>query len=134
MDVLTAMLDGGLPLTAHERDELGDPAADAADCAALAALCPYHTLGSAGRAAYPPTLVTTAADDARVPAWGPAKFAARLRRLAAGARGPVLLDAAAHGGHFGGARGADEAAAELAFLLGALGSDEGRAAGWVRQA
>ncbi|KAK9845992.1 hypothetical protein WJX81_007901 [Elliptochloris bilobata] len=38
VDALTTMLDSGLPLTAHERDELGDPAAEPAEFAALAAL------------------------------------------------------------------------------------------------
>lgn len=143
MDALTTMLDGGLPLTAHERDELGDPAADPAEFAALAALCPYHALGrslasGSSKSAYPPVLVTTAADDARVPPWGPAKFVARLRRVIAergpSAGGPVLLDARESGGH-GDLLGSDArgAAARLAFLLGALGSAEGRAAGWPQR-
>ena len=152
MDALTTMLDSGLPLTAHERDELGDPAADPGEFAALAALCPYHALGSrsvSGKlsgshgldpvgSVFPPVLVTTAADDARVPSWGPAKFVARLRRVIAEQEaqpfgGPVLLNASESGGH-GAGLGSDarEAAARLAFLLGALGSADERAAGWGR--
>ena len=151
MDALTTMLDSDLPLTAHERDELGDPAANPREFAALAALCPYHALGRSlapGKLGgspganpnpiYPPVLVTTAADDARVPPWGPAKFVARLRRVITergpGSGGPVLLASLASGGH-GALLGPNVggAAARLAFLLGALGSAEGRAAGWPRR-
>ncbi len=130
------MLDGTLPLTAHERDELGDPALHPAEFAALAALCPYHTLESglgSDPNPFPPTLITTAADDARVPPWGPAKFAARLRRRTVSHGGPVLLDAREAGGHLDGEHSASEAAAQIAFLLGALGSTEGHAAGWPRR-
>ena len=43
-DALTCMLDAGLPLTEHERDEWGDPAADADAFGQLRATCPYQGL------------------------------------------------------------------------------------------
>jgi protease II len=40
-------------------------------------VCPYRNVPPA--APIPPTIITVARDDARVPLWGPLKWAARLR-------------------------------------------------------
>lgn len=72
----------------HEYDEWGDPRTPGA-ARAIQRVCPYAALGvaleGAGGAGLPGVLVTCALDDARVPAWVPAKWAARARRLQVGA-------------------------------------------------
>jgi len=132
LDLLSCMADADAPLTRHEYDEWGNPG-DASG-AGLSAACPY--LGLAPGRPYPPVLLTCALDDARVPPWAPAKYAARLRALqrgggggpdGGGGGGIVLLRAAPHGGHF--AHLADPATAaleEAAFLLREVGAGRGR--------
>lgn len=77
-------------------------------------LCPYHNIKPAS---YPAVLATCAASDARVPAWGPAKWVAKLRQHQQG-HAPVMLLSGADGGHF--SHEADlvnNTALEYAFLL-----------------
>ncbi len=137
LDVLSSMLDPGAPLTQHEYGEWGDPRRpEGLD--RLLRCCPYANLaggnggtnGNAGvdAAAFPPLLLTAARRDARVPFWGPLKYAARLRAAAARAggarRGEVLVALDAHGGgHWPGeaARPAFRAL-QSAFLLAAMGA------------
>jgi oligopeptidase B len=123
------MVDPGLPLTNHEYDEWGDPRADfeqvrgaggrqrRAVCVLPAAchsdgpspsdgshrrtlqvraVCPYQNVQPA---VYPAMLVSCSQADARVPAWGPAKYVARVRAAQSG-RGRVLLCPDEHEGHF----------------------------------
>ncbi len=117
LDLLSTMTDGDLPLTQHEHDEWGNPCADGAVLDAMLALCPYHNLATV---AYPPVLLTCAGNDARVPAWGPAKYVARLRARSAGIA-PVFLAYEEGGGHFGQEElGVQHAARECAFLLHAM--------------
>ncbi|BDA43568.1 Prolyl endopeptidase-like [Coccomyxa sp. Obi] len=117
VDVLTTMLDPSLPLTVHEYDEFGNPSEDVEAFENLRKLCPYANLCPAE---YPPVLVTCALNDQRVPAWGPAKYVARLRANQRGS-GKVFLVHSATGGHFGdGADAVHEAARNYAFLLHAL--------------
>jgi oligopeptidase B len=136
LDVLSSMLDPGAPLTQHEYGEWGDPRRpEGLD--RLLRCCPYANLeggndgsgraGGVDAAAFPPLLLTAARRDARVPFWGPLKYAARLRAAAArggGARrGEVLLALDAHGGgHWPGeaARPAFRAL-QGAFLIAAMG-------------
>ena len=103
----------------------------------MAAVCPYQAaLTSVPQ--QPAVLVTVAADDSRVPAWGPAKLVAALsagrqqeagRQPAAGGSGgsradvkaaPALLLPRQAGGHFGDEREhfADRAS-EYAFIVAA---------------
>lgn len=117
VDLLSAMTRPELPLTVHERDEWGDPLADADVLHAMLALCPYQNVAAA---AYPPVLVTCVGNDQRVPAWGPAKFTARLRARGAGSA-PVFLAHEERGGHFGSdADSVRDAARDYAFLLHAM--------------
>ena len=118
VDLLSTMSNPGLPLTQHEHGEWGDPCVDAAVLGSMLALCPYQNI--AGGAAYPPVLVTAVGNDQRVPAWGPAKYVARLRARG-GSRAPVLLAYEAAGGHFGSEElSVAHAARDYAFLLHAM--------------
>jgi prolyl oligopeptidase len=75
---------------------------------------------------YPTVLVTAGMNDPRVPAWEPAKLAARLQAATTSGR-PILLRVEAHGGRgFGSTRDQEHAllADELAFLLHAFGLDD----------
>lgn len=78
VDVVSTALRPEAPLVAHEASEWGDAANDATALDAMAALCPYHSLTQRAAPLRPPVLVTCAADDGRVPAWGPAKWVAAL--------------------------------------------------------
>ena len=71
-------------------------------------------------ASHPPVLLTAGMRDARIPAWEPAKMAARLQALT---RGRTLLRVDAEGGHFSERRadGNAQLADVYAFLLDALG-------------
>ena len=55
-------------------------------------MCPYHTVPSG--ALLPPVLITAARGDARVPLWGPLKWAAKLRAAAGAASQPGWLSRA----------------------------------------
>jgi len=120
VDLLTAMTSPQLPLTVHEYDEWGDPSQPEA-FHTIASVCPYQNTASSSplvadkppfkdrpkgdsSGSVPAVFITAAMDDNRVPFWGPAKWAARLRRAAAtgsGGGGPVLLCCSEIGGHFG---------------------------------
>lgn len=77
-------------------------------------LCPYQNLKSA---AYPPILATCSEADVRVPAWGPAKWIAKLRAHQKGSA-PIMLMSNSDSGHFGHeAEMLDNAALECALLL-----------------
>lgn len=158
------------PLAVHEYEEWGD-ARQPAVAAGLRRACPYTQLleahtrqqqrpgshhqqaqqqdgqssrssGSRSSRLLPPVLLSCSLGDTRVPYWGPAKWAARARRLqeeAADVKGcsasPVLLhvhglgqgqqDGGAGGGHhLYGLEGQAESALEHAFLLAVLGGDD----------
>ncbi|KAG2451935.1 hypothetical protein HYH02_003709 [Chlamydomonas schloesseri] len=139
LDVLGAMCDPGLRLTAQERPEWGDPEACQADYAYIRSYSPYEhvealatsaaatCISSSPRLAL---LLTCALHDSRVPYWGPAKFAARLRaalteRKSGGPGGGMerglaprvmLLTEMGAGGHFASGGLADRAM-RAAFLL-----------------
>jgi prolyl oligopeptidase len=75
---------------------------------------------------YPAVLLTAGMNDPRVPAWEPAKLAARLQAATTSGR-PVLLRVEPHGGHGIGSTSDQESALladELAFLLHAFGLDD----------
>jgi oligopeptidase B len=78
VDPLTAMMDAGLSLTIHERDEWGDPVADDAARALLRSISPYHRVLS-GLLPACPVLLINSAIDVRVQPWQQAKFVSALR-------------------------------------------------------
>ena len=63
---------------------------------ALQAMDAYHHIKDG--VAYPAVYLTTGINDARVPAWVPGKFAARLQEATSSGK-PVLLDVDFEGGH-----------------------------------
>lgn len=84
-------------------------------------LCPYQNIKPA---VYPPVMATCAGGDVRVPAWGPAKWVAKLREHQQGTA-PIMLLSDADAGHFG--HEADllnKSALEYAFLLHAYSNAE----------
>ena len=68
---------------------------DEAGFRALLAMDSYHAVRDG--VAYPPMLVTAGANDPRVIAWQPAKFAARMQAASTG--GPVLFKVDFEQGH-----------------------------------
>jgi oligopeptidase B len=99
LDVLTAMLDASLPLTAPEWGQWGNPR-DKAAYDALRAWSPYDNIAARD---YPAMLVTTALWDTRVPFHEPARFVARLRATKTD-RNPLLLHVDLNAGHDGAGR------------------------------
>ncbi len=80
-------------------------------------LCPYQNIQAAD---YPPVLATCSVSDPRVPPWGPAKWAAKLRHHQTG-DSPILLLSSSDTGHFGhDADLLENTAMEYAFLSHAL--------------
>eukprot|EP00741_Cyanophora_paradoxa_P012298 tig00000169_g11884.t1 len=126
LDVVRTIADDSLPLSAHERDEWGDPRLPEA-AAAIAGYCPYAGL-AAGRLPHPRTafFLTTTTEDQRVPYWIPARWLARLRRVRqerGGACGPALLltrRGMGHGGEGGRLASLRDVARDYAFLAKAL--------------
>lgn len=95
-------------------------------CLQLQAICPYHNVRPAS---FPPMLLTCSQQDARVPFWGPLKYAARLRAATTAApgnssrrcSGPILLLPDAQMGHFVHERDLYATKAQQhAFLISAL--------------
>lgn len=118
VDFLSAMTDEACPLRLHEVGEFGDPCADAGVLDAILELCPYQTLKPGH---LPAVLLRIGLEDNRVPSWGPAKYAAKLRACQQGSA-PVLLFARP-GGHFGNDHdGLQVASADYAFLLHVMAS------------
>ncbi|EKX54968.1 hypothetical protein GUITHDRAFT_131936 [Guillardia theta CCMP2712] len=120
VDIGSTMRDEDLSLTVHEYDEWGDmrrtEVADYVD-----SYCPYRNVSGVR---YPPIYLTAALNDTRVGYWEPAKWAAKVRHEGGEGSGPVLLQTAFEGGHFGtgGKTGyLQDQAREAAFLYLALG-------------
>jgi oligopeptidase B len=76
VDVVSTMLDPGIPLTVTEWDEWGDPRRKQ-DFDWMLAYSPYDNVPAAGTR--PDLLVTGALHDPRVMVWEPAKWVAALR-------------------------------------------------------
>ena len=115
VDVLTTMLDDGIPLTTGEYDEWGNPHERAAFDDILA-YSPYDNVAARD---YPALLVLAGLHDSQVQYWEPAKWVAKLRALKTDAR-PLLLRTnmdAGHGGVSGRYRRYRETALQYAFLL-----------------
>jgi prolyl oligopeptidase len=86
-------------------------------------MSPYHRVKDG--VAYPAVLMTAGANDPRVPAWQPAKMAARLQAASTGK--PVLLRVEYDAGHGRGSTRTQilqEWADNFAFLFWQLGEKE----------
>ncbi|GMH33558.1 hypothetical protein BSKO_01392 [Bryopsis sp. KO-2023] len=94
VDLWSCMSNPELPLTVLEYEEWGDPRQPGV-AKSLRELCPYQNINSAVR---PSIFVTCAMLDQRVPAWGPAKWVAKMRSTQEGSA-PVLLHTEFQGGH-----------------------------------
>jgi oligopeptidase B len=119
VDVVTTMLDRGIPLTTNEYDEWGDPREQRCYDYMLS-YSPYDNVRSQ---AYPALLVTTGLWDSQVQYFEPAKWVARLRRLKTDDR-PLYLRVemeAGHGGRTGRFRQLRESAEDYAFILDQVG-------------
>lgn len=109
VDVINTMLDGGIPLTAQEWEQWGNPATKA-EYDYMKTYSPYDNVEEK---AYPRMLVTSGVNDSRVAYWEPTKWVARLRAKAMGGN-PILLKMNMGAGH-GGSSGRYERLRETAF-------------------
>jgi oligopeptidase B len=119
VDVVTTMLDEGIPLTTNEYDEWGNPA----DRRCYDYLLSYSPYDNVGAQPYPAMLVTTGLWDSQVQYYEPAKWVAKLRTCKTD-RNPLLLHVdmeAGHGGKSGRFQRHRETAMEYAFILTQLG-------------
>jgi oligopeptidase B len=119
VDVITTMLDDGIPLTTNEYDEWGDPR----DFRCYQYMLTYSPYDNVRAQDYPAMLVTTGLWDSQVQYYEPAKWVAKLRALKTD-RNPLLLHVemeAGHGGKSGRFERHRETALEYAFMLGELG-------------
>ena len=123
VDVMNTMLDASLPLTVAEYEEWGNPN-EAEAFEYMLSYSPYDNLRAG---AYPAMLVKTSLNDSQVMYWEPAKYVAKLRTLKTD-DAPLMLHTNMDAGH-GGASGRydylKEIAFDYAFLLRALGVEEG---------
>jgi oligopeptidase B len=120
VDCITTMLDPGIPLTASEWDEWGDPR-DPAERAYLASYSPYDNVPDGVR---PSLLVTGSLHDPRVLIHEPAKWVARLRATAAPGGRLLFRPELGAGAHVGPAGRYDQLQYEaeiLAFILDEAG-------------
>ena len=119
VDVVTTMLDEGIPLTTNEFDEWGNPR-DAAAYAYMAGYSPYDNVIAKD---YPAMFVTTGLWDSQVQYFEPAKWVARLRELKTDAN-PLVFSidmAAGHSGKTGRYERYTDIARIYAFMLDVLG-------------
>ncbi len=110
VDALNSILDPSLPLTVIEWEEWGNPLEDSDVYAYMKSYSPYENVSDQP---YPPILAVTSLHDTRVLYHEPAKWVARLRATAPGAK--VLLKTEMEAGH-GGPSGRYDAWREEAFV------------------
>ena len=79
LDVLSALTDETLPLTATDHLELGNPITDEKIYKLINSYSPYENLS---KKEYPSVLMNVSLSDPRVPHWGTLKFIEKLRDLA----------------------------------------------------
>ena len=119
VDVVTTMLDAGIPLTTNEYDEWGNPERrEYYDY--MLTYSPYDNLAAG---THPAMFIGTGLWDSQVQYWEPAKYVARLRDLDSGAHKILFrtnMDAG-HGGKSGRFRRYRELAEMYAFALDQLG-------------
>ncbi len=121
VDVVTTMLDRGIPLTTNEYDEWGNPE----EPEAYRYMLSYSPYDNLEQKAYPAMFVGTGLWDSQVQYWEPAKYVARLRVLNTGEY-PIVFRTnmdAGHGGKSGRFRRYEELSEMYAFLLDQLGAD-----------
>ena len=121
VDVVTTMLDRGIPLTTNEYDEWGNPE----EPEAYRYMLSYSPYDNLEQKAYPAMFVGTGLWDSQVQYWEPAKYVARLRTLNTSDY-PVVFRTnmdAGHGGKSGRFRRYEELSEMYAFLLDQLGVD-----------
>jgi len=119
VDVVTTMLDAGIPLTTNEYDEWGNPDLRV-NYDYMLAYSPYDNVRAQH---YPAMLVTTGLWDSQVQYYEPAKWVAKLRALKTDDN-LLLLHTdmeAGHGGKSGRFQRYREIAKEYAFILHELG-------------
>jgi len=119
VDVVTTMLDEGIPLTTNEFDEWGNPKKKPYYDYMLS----YAPYDNVVRQAYPAMFVSTGLWDSQVQYYEPTKWVARLRALKTDAH-PLVLRInmeAGHGGKSGRFRSYRDQAEYEAFMLGQLG-------------
>jgi oligopeptidase B len=119
VDVVTTMLDETIPLTSNEFDEWGDPK----DKAAYDYMLSYSPYDQVKAQSYPNLLVTTGLWDSQVQYYEPAKWVAKLQRLATGRQVVLLVTnmQAGHGGKSGRFERLRERARDYAFLVDLAG-------------
>jgi oligopeptidase B len=118
VDVVTTMLDRGIPLTRTSTTSGATRASSAATT-----ICCHSPYDNVRSQAYPAMLVTTGLWDSQVQYFEPAKWVARLRRLKTDDR-PLYLRVemeAGHGGRTGRFRQLRESAEDYAFILDQVG-------------
>ncbi|MBI5951194.1 MAG: S9 family peptidase [Chloroflexi bacterium] len=118
VDVVTTMSDPGIPLTALEYDQWGNPA-DKDHFDYMLSYSPYDNIRSTE---YPHMLITTGLNDPRVAYWEPTKFIAKLRDTKTD-NNSILLHTNYDSGHAGASGRYDflkEIALEYAFLIDKL--------------
>lgn len=118
-NVIAAMIDKDLPLTAIEWDQWGDPAIEE-QYRYMRSYDPYEHIEAKD---YPHIMATGGLNDLQVPYWDPAKWVARLRARKTDANMLILRTnmSAGHGGASGRFDNLQETAFEFAFILKALG-------------
>lgn len=119
VDVVTTMLDPGIPLTTSEYDEWGNPE-EKKYYNYILSYSPYDNLEAKE---YPHLLVTAGLHDSQVQYWEPAKWVAKLRALKKGENRLLLKTnmEAGHSGASGRFRMHKETAFIYAFLLDLAG-------------
>jgi oligopeptidase B len=119
VDVVTTMLDAGIPLTTNEYDEWGNPDLRV-NYDYMLAYSPYDNVRAQR---YPAMLVTTGLWDSQVQYYEPAKWVAKLRSLKTDDNRLLLHTdmEAGHGGKSGRFQRYREIAKEYAFILHELG-------------
>jgi oligopeptidase B len=127
VDCLNTLLDRSAPLTESSFSEFGNPIDSRADFFNIRSYSPYDNIRAQ---AYPPMLIYQALNDARVPYWEAAKWAAKLRHLKTD-NNAVALYVSMRGGHSGGSGRFDsleDYARAYAFAIATLtGSESTRA-------
>ncbi len=124
VDALNTMLDASLPLTVGEYEEWGNPNEVSSITDYIKSYAPYDNVTAQK---YPTMLITAGLNDPRVSYWEPAKWAAKIRALKKDDH-VLLLQTNMGSGHFGSSGRYEylkETAFTYAFLLNALGIQEG---------
>ncbi len=122
VDVVTTMLDEGIPLTTNEFDEWGNPK-QKKFYQYMLSYSPYDNVEAK---AYPAMMITTGLHDSQVQYFEPAKWVAKLRAKKTDAH-PLVFKVnmeAGHGGRSGRFTRLQEVAEEYAFMADLAGIKE----------